>query len=293
MIPVDPDPYKDTRAGLTVLRVSHPVLGSFLDHFEQLLAWQARIGPAFKPDLAAIDADLCHERMAAGRPCLSAEDIKIEPNGFDRLVRQIADSIMPPDGAAASSTASVADGDRSGLVRGLLQRKAGPIEAAARRYGMPLDLFAYSAHQALIPFMEVYAAHLRPLIAGAAWLRGCCPVCGGLPLMGRLEGEGGRRILLCTMCRHQWDFKRVECPFCGNGDQQTMRYFYDETDPQRRVDLCEKCKGYLKVVDGRAMVRAQHLLVEDVATLHLDVIARRQGFGGPGLYPFGDLPGRS
>ena len=96
--------------------------------------------------------------------------------------------------------------------------------------------------------------------------------------MGRLDKDSGKKQLQCHLCRTDWTFKRVQCPFCGNNDQDKLRFFYDEADAVNRVEVCERCKRYLKTVDTRSTERDIALPVENLATLHLDIIAQREGY---------------
>jgi len=45
-----------------------------------------------------------------------------------------------------------------------------------------------------------------------------------------------------------------------------------------RVEVCDKCNGYLKVVSSFAPSPPEMLPVEDLATLHLDYIAQERGY---------------
>ena len=96
--------------------------------------------------------------------------------------------------------------------------------------------------------------------------------------MGKLEKEAGKRLLQCHLCRTEWPFKRLECPFCGNDDQNELRFFSDQGDPAHRVDVCDQCKMYLKIVDARKTEDETVLLVENLATAHLDIVAKGEGF---------------
>jgi len=43
------------------------------------------------------------------------------------------------------------------------------------------------------------------------------------------------------------------------------------------VDVCDKCKKYVKTIDVRKLQRPMYPVVEQIATLHLDMMAREQG----------------
>ncbi len=45
-----------------------------------------------------------------------------------------------------------------------------------------------------------------------------------------------------------------------------------------RAEVCNKCQGYLKVIAAFTPTPPGMLLVEDLATLHLDYIAQERGY---------------
>jgi FdhE protein len=71
---------------------------------------------------------------------------------------------------------------------------------------------------------------------------------------------------------------RIKCPFCGNEEQQTLAYFSIEGEERYRVDVCNECKRYIKTVDFRETREEANLDVEDIATLHLDMLANEEGY---------------
>ncbi|MBI5044123.1 MAG: formate dehydrogenase accessory protein FdhE [Nitrospirae bacterium] len=111
------------------------------------------------------------------------------------------------------------------------------------------------------------------------WENSFCPVCGSLPSLGVLGGdrEGGMS-LVCSLCETQWDFRRLYCPFCGNDNQEWLGYLYSETDEGYRVNYCNKCKLYLKIVDIRKKGNVYSYPIEDIITLPLDILAQEHGY---------------
>ncbi len=68
------------------------------------------------------------------------------------------------------------------------------------------------------------------------------------------------------------------CPYCQNQDQDKLGYFTVEGEPNCWVYLCELCKKYIKTRDSRQLPAQVPLLVEDLITPHLDILAARQGY---------------
>jgi formate dehydrogenase accessory protein FdhE len=106
-----------------------------------------------------------------------------------------------------------------------------------------------------------------------------CPVCGGNPIVGvlRPEGDGGKKSLICMLCAHEWAFRRIYCPACGEQREPQMGFYTAPEIAQVRVDVCDTCHTYLKTVDLTKMGRAVPV-VDELATIPLDLWAREHGY---------------
>ena len=135
---------------------------------------------------------------------------------------------------------------------------------------------AFLLAAALKPFYISLAAAIAAQTDFSFWREGCCPVCGHMPSMALLRAEDGARILECGQCHAQWQFGRLECPFCRNRDFQQLRHFSIDEFPGRRVQVCECCKGYLKTVLGKEMGRRVTLELDNIFTVELDLLTRRE-----------------
>lgn len=106
-----------------------------------------------------------------------------------------------------------------------------------------------------------------------------CPACACLPVVAvlREEGHGARRALVCARCAGEWMHRRVECPGCGERTFDALPVFTAEQFGHVRIDACDRCRRFLKTVDltkdGLAVP-----LVDDLASLSLDLWARSQGY---------------
>lgn len=108
---------------------------------------------------------------------------------------------------------------------------------------------------------------------------GRCPVCGDLPVVGvlREEGHGARRSLVCGRCATEWEYTRLSCAGCGERQFESLPVYTAEQFGHIRVEACDSCRRFLKTVDltkdGLAVP-----LVDDLASLSLDLWARSQGY---------------
>jgi len=140
------------------------------------------------------------------------------------------------------------------------------------------DLVDLFLEESLRPAMEKVVEKYGKLLQESGWSEGYCPICGKEPKIGEIKNEEGRRYLFCNQCGFEWHFKRIVCPFCGNDEQQALAYFTIEGDERYRVDVCNVCKRYIKMVDFRESKEEANLDVEDIATLHLDMLANEEGY---------------
>ena len=98
--------------------------------------------------------------------------------------------------------------------------------------------------------------------------------------MAKFRRDDGKRILECSLCATNWSFMRVKCPFCENNDKDSLRFFFVDEKSPYRVDVCDKCKRYIKTVDERKLPKNQEvvLVIEDIATSYLDILAEKEKY---------------
>jgi len=106
-----------------------------------------------------------------------------------------------------------------------------------------------------------------------------CPLCHSAPLLGvlRIEGDGGKRYLLCSFCLHEWEFRRILCPTCGEEAENKLPVYVAEQFPHIRVEACETCHYYLRTID---LTKDGHAvpLVDDLAALPLTLWANEHNY---------------
>jgi formate dehydrogenase maturation protein FdhE len=90
------------------------------------------------------------------------------------------------------------------------------------------------------------------------------------------------RYLRCGLCASAWEVDRLLCPFCSNRDHLLLGYLQVEGEEQKqRIATCDACHGYLKLRSTLAPLTTLQLLVEEVALVHLDLLAMQQGYMSP------------
>lgn len=142
----------------------------------------------------------------------------------------------------------------------------------------PADPFAQFFPRA---FVEPCAAHVAGQMAEPPILETprVCPLCGGQPMIGvlRQEGDGGRRCMICSFCSHEWSFRRILCPACGEQDEKKLPVYVAEEFPHIRVEACDTCKFFARTID---LTKDGHAIpvVDDLAAIPLTLWAHEHGF---------------
>jgi len=164
------------------------------------------------------------------------------------------------------------------LLTGAAQALPGQIEAQ----GHPADLVMALLRLALLPCLEQVTTHLAPLRANQPWNHGYCPTCGAWPVLAEQRGLEQLRYLRCGLCADAWEVDRLWCPFCTNRDHTLLGYLYVEGDEQKqRVATCDACQSYVKLRSTLTPFTPLQLLVEELALLHLDLLAMEKGYVSP------------
>jgi len=162
----------------------------------------------------------------------------------------------------------------------ILGVKEGKTEQIANELRLDKKVFSFFIQESIRPSIRAGVEKLRNEIDSETWLKGYCPICGSLPYLSLLKEEVGKRYLLCSYCGYEWRIERLFCPFCNNKEQESLQYFYAEGEETYRIDLCEKCHQYIKTIDLRKTQELDPSL-EDLATLHLDILASKKGYKRP------------
>ncbi len=153
------------------------------------------------------------------------------------------------------------------------------VTATAQYLQLDPGLVWTRAQNAFKPALHAWRRQLAPGVAEIPWRQGYCFICGAAAALGELQENDQAKHLRCGQCGADWPFPRLQCLYCGNEDHNTLRYLYSENEREKmRVEVCDKCRGYLKVIAAFTPTPPEMLTVEDLATLHLDYIAQARGY---------------
>lgn len=229
------------------------------------------------------DLDSWEPRRQAGFPLLTGETMQIDVEPVGKFVAALVERLIELGQEGKAELKLMAQAQNAGklpidkLLVACLEKDRTPLEEVATELEVPSALLEYVCSSTLAFGLQEWLK-MRPRPIYTDWQEGYCPICGGVPAMGELVGEEGQKQLHCSLCATEWKATRLKCSYCGNEETDSLEYFTAEGETGYRVDLCRKCSCYLKVVDSRELGEGLPIDVEDLHTMHLDLLAQKEGF---------------
>ncbi|GBD16994.1 Protein FdhE [bacterium HR26] len=161
------------------------------------------------------------------------------------------------------------------------------FERLAVQASVPASLLTVVGQALALPVLGACWRRARDLVRQLEWRDGYCPVCGAWPALAELRGLERSRWLRCGRCASEWSYPHQKCPFCGNADHRTLRYLAEEgKQDTQRVEVCEACRGYLKTFSTITAWSLGDLLLQDLTTVELDLVALDREYRRPGPLGF-------
>jgi len=262
---------------LAEARAQNSELADFYEFHQRVFRLQHEARAEIAATLEMLDQEVLRARVLQGLPQLSFAQLPLEAEGFSRLATEIAQALVQYNPELATGTDDLEEVDWLSLAgrrfeQGMIDKGEGKVPEEAE-----IGLAEKAVDLALQPYLEWAAEQVMPHVNQDRWKRGHCPVCGGASDFALLVEETGARHLLCSRCRSQWLYKRLECPFCNNTDH-TKLFYYPSEDKVYRLYVCEVCKHYLKAIDLRKATHRVVLAAEPLLTVAMDLAAQEQGY---------------
>jgi FdhE protein len=237
----------------------------------------------FEPPIAEarplLTPEAAREKWANGVPLLREASLPLDRPAFDRRLIAVCAAMKQPDADALANAVRRRTFDTVALLHEVLAGRPESVALQAESAGLDPTLAATALRLTALPVLASIAAALTSLPAGITWDFGYCPTCGSWPLLAEARGLEQLRFHRCGWCAAEWEGSRFRCVFCDNQDHRTLGYFHVEGEEDRcRAATCEACRGYVKIVSSLAPLPPPELLVADLSTLHLDLIAAERGF---------------
>lgn len=253
--------------------------------------------PEWGPWLAVVDEvvrEAANEGWSAAVPAAPPAAARVTPllDGMTlaidtEAVRRLLDGLLRT--AATSGTAPMATMARvvpahldiAAVFRDAMRHDAEAIASIAATAGA--DAGALQAVVALLPVPFLQACQ-RQWARGTppVWVRGCCPVCGSWPAFAEIRGIERARYYRCGRCGGEWHARALWCPFCDMHDHhQLVALVAEEAGAHASIDACRRCLGYVKTFTRLQGCAPAAVMIEDLASVELDLAALGEGFARP------------
>ena len=113
-------------------------------------------------------------------------------------------------------------------------------------------------------------------------MEGYCPVCGSWPAFAEVRGIERSRYFRCGRCGGEWHSETLRCAYCVMTDHNELVTLVPEKNEAHAViDACKRCLGYVKTFTRLQGCPSDAVIVEDLASVALDVAALEQGYRRP------------
>lgn len=229
-------------------------------------------------------------RLDDGLPLLHGQVLGVDPDQVRALLLHLAaiagECGEAPGLATVPAALAAPDCDPCAVLRASIRHDLDAMAAIAAETDCDMGVLTTLSGLAALPLLQACGRRAAPLLAGAYWEAGSCPVCAAWPALAEVRGLERRRWLRCGRCAAEWSPPHDGCVFCGHRDFAGLGYLAPEAAAEaRRAMTCDNCRSYLKTLTTLGPLDAAEVAHQDLTTLELDMAALEQDYARP------DTPG--
>ncbi len=274
----------DIREAVKQKKKIKPEYALMFDLYEKIYIAQEESKSSIQLQDFTIPDEILALKLEEHFPLVNISQFLIDQNVSEKLFRSIC-TILIEAGSELSETikklSNLTDDKELNLndmFYEFLKENEDYFDKLETEYQIDKAIPGFLIYNSLKPSLSVFSDKISAYLNHEnVWNKGYCPVCGSMPDLSTFE-ENGKRFLTCGFCTHKWESKRMYCPFCENADHETMQYFEIEGEEEYRVDVCDKCKKYIKTVDIKKTSRTIYLPLEKQSTPYIDLKFSGMGY---------------
>lgn len=182
---------------------------------------------------------------------------------------------------ATLAKAAEADLDVLKLFKASLHQDSDQMKAMAATLGVDDEAFQAVTAILAVPFLQACNRRWGRSI-NEGWTEGYCPVCGAWPAFAEVRGIERSRYLRCGRCGAGWQAHCLYCPYCGMTNHEELVSLIPENSGSNcAIDACKRCLGYLKTFTKLQGSPPVKVILDDLGSVELDVVAVEQGYKRP------------
>jgi FdhE protein len=209
------------------------------------------------------------------------------------LAPLLAGSVLEVDGVAAArllqklihlsgcGRRGLEEADAREAFRAALNRDDERLRARARSVELDPDRFRAVAALLPQPFLRACNRGLRGALP-RGWSQGYCPLCGAWAALAEICGVERVRYLRCGECGSAWRVHGLSCTYCGLTNHDVLGSLVAQGAPAKAtLEICGRCRGYLKAFNRLSPSAPEDVVLEDLASVELDLAALERGYRRP------------
>jgi FdhE protein len=216
-------------------------------------------------------------------PLLNRRTLRVDATRVQRLTRRLSSTAASAEATGARSLRDYrpSTGDAMALLRAAIRQDRDELAALADEAGVDRGALTSVAQLAAFPLLQSCGRLLEDRVP-RFWPHGYCPICGAWPILAERRGLDRTRRLRCGRCAGEWEIQWLCCTYCGERDHEKLgSLIADGAGEMLKVETCASCRGYLKSVATLQGISAFELLLQDLETVELDLVAVDRGYTRP------------
>jgi FdhE protein len=220
---------------------------------------------------------------SAEAPLLHGRTLVVDAGRAQQLVRHLSATAASRNVAGAGSLSRYRPSSDNAmrLLAAAVRQDLAEIRTLADAAGIDPGALTSIAHLATFPLLQS-CGRLLESHTPRFWPHGYCPICAAWPILAERRGLDRTRRLRCGRCDGEWQVQWLCCIYCGEREHEQLGSLVPEERGERlNVETCASCHGYVKSVATLQKIPAFELLLQDLETVELDLVALDRGYGRP------------
>ena len=198
---------------------------------------------------------------------------------FERLARAASRAGTPALVAAAGALRAGAD--PAGLFQASLTQDLRQVEEIASGSGVDPDALQAIVGLLALPLLQAcgrrWSGSNSPV-----WGEGYCQICGSWPSFAEMRGVDRSRFHRCARCGGEWYAQILQCVYCRTTEHaELVALVPEKAGGKGSLDACRRCRGYVKVFTRLQGCAPSAVMLDDLASVDLDVAALEAGYTRP------------
>jgi FdhE protein len=216
-------------------------------------------------------------------PLLNGRMLEVDASRIQRLVRDLSSTASTGDveGGSSLSRYRPSGVEALRLISAAVRQDAEDINEVGGQRSIDPGALASVAHLAALPLLHSCRRLLESQVS-SHWHQGYCPICAAWPVLAERRGLDRSRRLRCGRCAAEWTVQWLYCIYCGEREHNRLGTLQlEDRGEMLKVETCASCLGYLKSIASLQGFPPFELLLQDLETVELDLVALDRGYHRP------------